>query len=307
MHFADKLTGLIEEKNSRICVGFDPELSRLPRELIDDALDQGEDRRTAAAMAVLAFAGGVIEAIAEKAIALKVQMAYVEMLGDLGSAVLVALAAEARAAGLILIIDGKRGDVEHTSSVYRDAYLGDVDIWGMEHKPFDADAMTVNPYMGEDCIRPYMDNTEKGAFILVKTSNPGSGDFQDLETGDGRLFEVVAARVNEWAASSVGESGYSSIGAVTGATYPGEAAGLRRLMPKSILLVPGYGAQGAGPGDIVDFFDENGNGALITASRSILFPNGEHEGDFRTSVRAAAERMRLAVNEALSAAGRPIA
>lgn len=291
-HFADRLAGLIEDKDSRVCVGLDLDMDRIPAVMRQACLDKADSLPMALSLAAIAYSSEVIEATAPAAVAIKIQMAYIEMLGPLGSATLTAIIAEAREAGLVVIIDGKRGDVEHTAAAYRRAYLEERQVWGLPFSPFGADAMTVNAYMGADAVRPYLEDTSTGAFVLIKTSNPSSGDYQDRLVDGKPLYERMAADIEELSAGRLGDSGYSNLGVVVGATYPEQGLELRRIMPHCIFLVPGYGAQGAGPADVAGLFDGDGQGALITASRSIIFAGEKAGGDHRLAIRKAAGHAR---------------
>lgn len=258
--FADRLVEAIRRKQSRVVVGLDPRLDRLPREYQGPKLKNIEH----AAQAVLDWGGRVIETVAPHAAAVKPQSAFYELLGPWGVVTYFALCRHARRKGLLVIGDVKRGDVPDTAEAYATAHL----------ESFDCDAITINPYLGSDAVKPFLEAADRngaGLFVLVKTSNPGSGDFQDLDVGGRPLHQIVAERVAEWGRGLVGESGYSSVGAVVGATHPAQAAAIRALLPKSFLLIPGYGAQGATAGNLKGLFDSEGLGAVVNASRSVLF------------------------------------
>ena len=253
MHYADRLTKRIKA-TSPVCVGLDPMLSRLPKGITNDA------------KGVSQFCRGIIDAAADIAAVVKPQLAYFELLGPEGMAVLFDVSAYAQSKGLLVIADGKRNDIGSTCEAYADAYLGN-------DKPIDA--LTVSPYLGSDGIMPFMKRcTEngKGIYILVKTSNPSSGELQDLPTGDEAVHEYLAQLVEGWAAGLIGEeSNLSPIGAVVGATYPEELKYLRTLMPHVPFLIPGYGAQGGTASDVKAGFLADGTGAIVNASRSILY------------------------------------
>jgi len=281
-HFADRLIGAIKEKGNPICVGLDPRLDRIPPFIIERAkngLDDGSPFAIAAE-ALLIFNKGIIDAIADIAPVVKLQIACYEIFGGEGMRVYAETIKYAKSKGLITIADAKRNDIGDTALHYANAFLGEVSVF--EGGPdevvlpvFEADSITVNPYLGWDGIKPFMDEAEKydgGVFALVKTSNKSSGDFQDLVMQDGKaLYEIVGHFVDSWGSDHVGESGYSLLGAVVGATYPDQAKILRKIMPEAIFLVPGYGAQGGSADDIKYSFNSDGLGAVVNSSRGIIF------------------------------------
>jgi orotidine-5'-phosphate decarboxylase len=284
--FADRVAEAVEQKHSQLVVGLDPRLDLLPLELRGDA----HIGRPAAAEATGRFCCGIIDAVAQYVVAVKPQLAFFEVLGSDGMAAFERIAAYARAAGLLVIVDGKRGDIGSTARAYADAYL--------EHshgrEPV-ADALTVNTYLGRDSLEPFVAACRRGGgglFCLVKTSNAGSADVQDLALSDGRpLWHQVALLVQELGEELVGECGLSSVGAVVGATHPRAIGEARKLLPQAILLLPGVGAQGATPADIVRAFTSGPASALVNASRSVLYAWREGDEDWRSA--AAAEAARL--------------
>lgn len=269
-HFADRLIERVEATRSHLVVGLDPDLRELPPELLDGATDLAD-----AARAIEAFAIAVIDGVADLVPAVKPQSAFFEALGSAGVAALERVEAHARAAGLLVIEDAKRGDIGNTMAAYAAAALGRVRIDGHELPVHDADAVTVSPYLGPESLEPMIDVARtfgKGLFVLVRTSNPGSGELQDAAIGaaDGETLHARVARmVDELGADGVGRRGYADVGAVTGLTYPEQAPVLRELMPRAYLLVPGLGAQGGRPEDFAGFLDADGLGAVAAASRSI--------------------------------------
>jgi len=289
--FADRLVDAIHSKNSRAVVGLDPRLDSLP-----DEFQRGIKKNVeAAAQAVLEWGGEIIATVAPHAAAIKPQIAFYEMLGPFGLVTYYALCKHARKKGLLVIGDVKRGDVPDTAKAYATAHL----------ESFDCDAITINPYLGSDSVAPFVEMAKKqdaGLFVLVKTSNPGSGDFQDLKTADGRpLYEVVAQRVGEWGRELAGRSGYSSVGAVVGATHPEQAAALRKLLPQAFFLVPGYGAQGATAADVKLCFNADKLGAVVNASRSVIFAHEKNRSvDWKKAVEEAVVKMKTDINAALS-------
>lgn len=253
MHYADHLQKRISE-TSPACVGLDPVIEKLPEGVRKDV--QG----------VKEFCIGIIDAVATDAAAVKPQLAYFELLGWEGMKVFFEVCEHAKKKNLIVIADGKRNDIGSTCEAYADAYLG---------KGSAIDALTVTPYLGSDGVAPFMERcakNDKGMYVLVKTSNESSGDLQDLPIGDEVVHEHVAQLVESWATQLLGtKSNLSAVGAVVGATYPEESKYLRTLMPHVPFLIPGYGAQGGTAEDAALGFLPNGTGAIVNASRSILY------------------------------------
>lgn len=291
-HFADKLVAQVLSKQSHLVVGLDPSLDLLPAHLVDRFQKEYGPTQQAAAMAILEFNLGMIDAVADLVPAVKPQMAFYEEYGPAGMEVLGQTVRYAQQKGLIVILDGKRNDIGSTAEAYARAYLGRGFVG--ENGAAQArgvDAITVNPYLGEDGVKPFISyGPEKGIFVLVKTSNPSSGQLQDLLVMPGEqdvlvgqeepsepsgpaipLYEVVASLVDQWGRDQVGKSGYSSVGAVVGATYPEVARRLRALMPRAYFLVPGFGAQGATAEDAAAAFNEDGMGALVNVSRAVIY------------------------------------
>jgi len=307
-HFADRLIARVEATRSHLVVGLDPDLRELPPELLD-----GVEDLAGAARAVEAFATAVIDGVADLVPAVKPQSAFFEALGSAGVAALERVEAHAAAAGLLVIEDAKRGDIGNTMAAYAAAALGRVRVSeDVELPVHDADAVTVSPYLGPESLAPMIDVARrfgKGLFVLVRTSNPSSGELQDVPGPDGALLhERVARMVDELGAGGVGERGYADVGAVTGLTYPEQAPALRALMPRAILLVPGLGAQGGRPEDFARFLDDDGLGAVAAASRSIAGGWRGRGEPALEAVRAGAADAARATNatlaEALAAANR---
>lgn len=254
----DNLCEAIRQTQCPACVGLDTELSHLPAEYRPK-----EETDSAITSCVFRYNCDIIDAILGVAPSVKVQVAYYEQYGAEGMKCFLDTMAYAQQKGLVVIADVKRNDIGSTAGAYARAYV--------ENSA--ADFITVNAYLGIDGIQPFLDSCEKtgkGIFALVKTSNPSGGEFQDINVGGKKLYEAVADKVSEWGQALIGASGYSSVGAVVGATYPEEAAALRKRLPHTFFLVPGYGAQGAGADDIAVNFDGNGLGAVINSSRGIL-------------------------------------
>lgn len=303
------IVSLIEDvlrKRSHICVGLDPDLNRIPAAIKEKALNQYGYNRRGIAQAILEFNQEIIEAVKDIAVAVKPQIAWFEEYGHWGFKALEETIAYSHHRGLLTILDVKRGDIGSTAQAYARAYLGRINFWeGKKKKIFNADAITLNPYLGLDSLQPFLDMMEqyrKGAFLLVKTSNPGGQDIQDLllQTGE-PLYQQVARYLHQWSGEHIPEGQkYSRLGAVVGATYPQAAHSLRQEMPNSYFLVPGYGAQGAKARDLLPFFNPDGLGAVINASRSIIYAYENNPSlSLRQATREAALSMREEINQVL--------
>ncbi len=269
-----KLADAIRKLDAPIVVGLDPTLQNIPKKIIDRAVSEKGESLEAAADAIIEYNKGIVDAIADLVPAVKPQIAMYEQFGIPGLVAFTETVKYCKEKGLIVIGDVKRGDIGSTSAAYAAAHLGSVKVGGKKIPVFDEDFCTVNPYLGSDGIRPFIDacnEYDRGIFILVKTSNPSSGEFQDrvLLDEDSTLYETVGLKVNEWSALSM-DGAYSNIGAVVGATYPKMGEILRRIMPKSFILVPGYGAQGGTGKDLKPFFNKDGLGAIVNSSRGII-------------------------------------
>ncbi len=292
---------IIEKKNPTVA-GLDPKLDYVPEEMKAAAFREYGETFTGAAQAILQFNKVLIDALCDVVPAVKPQSAYYEMYGVEGIRCLSETIAYAQKNGMYVILDGKRGDIGATSEAYAKAYLGKTVIGGTEQPAFGADCLTVNPYLGTDGIKPFADQcaaNRKGIFVLVKTSNQSSGELQDLKSGDKYIYEHMAERVKEWGADLIGIHGYSSVGAVVGATYPEQAEVLRRLMPHTYFLVPGYGAQGGKAKDVAKSFNRDGLGAVVNASRSIMCAYQKQGGTLGDAARKEAIRMREDIVSAL--------
>lgn len=270
----DLLIEKIQATGNPTVAGLDPKLEYIPETILGEAFAKHGKTSQGVCEAIFRFNCGLIDALCDIVPAVKPQMAYYEMYGLGGLTALSKTIDYAREKGMYVILDGKRNDIGSTAEAYAAAYLGETKI-GTEfyENDFDADALTVNPYLGTDGILPFVKQCEerdKGIFVLVKTSNPSSGELQDLTLEGGKLYERVAHLVNRWGMSSVGKSGYSGVGAVVGATYPEQLTELRAVMPTAYFLVPGYGAQGGKAEDVAKAFNSDGLGAIINASRSIM-------------------------------------
>lgn len=269
-HFTSRLQAAIRQKRTPALVGIDPRFDLLPDELQEKSRTSGHDEWSAKARAFTEFGCRLIDVIAPLVPAVKPQAAFFEELGPAGTAALADVIQHARKAGLIVICDGKRGDIGSTAEAYARAYLAGADDAA---SPWGADALTVNPYLGADTLEPFVKVCEErgaGIYVLVRTSNPGAGEFQDRVTDGSKHFEHVA-KVVESLSERTAEDGWGCVGAVVGATYPEELEQLRTAMPHTPLLVPGYGSQGGTAADVAAAFTPEGLGAVVNSSRGINF------------------------------------
>ena len=298
----DTLIEKIKEKGNPTVAGLDPKLAYLPEEMKKKAFDQYGETFEGAANAIFEFNKELIDALYDIVPAVKPQSAYYEMYGIEGIKCLKKTIDYAKEKGMYVILDAKRGDIGATSEAYATAYLGNTEIGEKTEPAFDADCLTVNPYLGSDGVLPFVkmcESRNKGIFALVKTSNKSSGELQDLKSGGRYIYEVVADLVKEWGSTTIGMYGYSNVGAVVGATYPEQAEVLRKLMPHTYFLVPGYGAQGGGAKDVVPCFNNDGMGAIVNASRSIMCAYMKNGGSVGEAARKEAIRMRDDITSAL--------
>ena len=268
----NKLITKIKETGAPIVVGLDPMLSYVPEHITKKAFAEYGETLEGAAEAIWQYNKGIVDATYDLIPAVKPQIAMYEQFGIEGLKAFQKTVDYCHEKGLVVIGDVKRGDIGSTSAAYAVGHLGRVQVGSNAYHTFNEDFATVNPYLGTDGIKPFIDvckEEKKGLFILVKTSNPSSGEFQD-QLIDGRpLYELVGEKVAKWGEEHMGDE-YSYIGAVVGATYPKQGEILRKVMPKSFILVPGYGAQGGQGKDLVHFFNEDGLGAIINSSRGII-------------------------------------
>lgn len=286
----DVLIEKIIEKQNPTCVGLDTSLDYLPEEL-----RVGVSDFTGAAKAIFAFNRGILESVADLVPAVKVQIAYYEQYGAEGLCAFRDTLAYAREKGLIVIADAKRNDIGATASRYAAAFLGKTPTGDREISAFPSDFLTVNGYLGTDGIAPFVQEGkgDRGIFVLVKTSNPSSGELQNLRLEDGRtVYECMGDMVEAWGTDTVGSYGYSSVGAVVGATYPEEAKILRTRLPHTFFLVPGYGAQGGSAEMLSNCFDGRGLGGIVNNSRGILCAYRKLGGSFDEAARKACLAMK---------------
>lgn len=273
--FIDRLMNRVKELQNPTIMGLDPKLEYIPKSIREKNLQTYGNTLTAASASILEFNKKLIDAVTGIVPVIKPQLAYYEMYGIEGLKAFLETVRYGRERGFIVVADAKRNDIGSTSQAYSAAFLGETALEDGKSEPvFDADAVTLNAYLGIDGVGPMLEDCKrygKGTFILVKTSNPSSGQLQDMLVQDGRaVYEVMADLVKEWGKDLIGECGYSSIGAVVGATWPEQLKSLRARMPFTCFLVPGYGAQGGGAKDVAPAFDKNGLGAVINASRSLM-------------------------------------
>lgn len=294
----DHLNARIIKDKSPIVVGLDPRWDLIPEAIKHENLKAYGETFKAVAESILHFNKGIIDAVMESAFVFKPQIAFYEQYGIEGIEAYYKTCQYVKEVGGIVIGDIKRGDIGSTSEAYAIAHLGETTIGNRSLKAFDSDFVTINPYLGSDCIAPFLNQCQthdKGVFVLVKTSNPSSGELQDLFVGNTRIYERIADWVHGWSIKTTGNSGYSSVGAVVGATYPEELKRLREKMPNSIFLVPGYGAQGGGAKDVVEAFDSNGLGALINNSRGILYAYRKTGENYQIAAKKAANEMKASI------------
>ena len=269
----NKLVDKITKTQAPIVVGLDPMMKFIPEHIKTAAFKEYGETLAGAGEAIWQYNKAIVDATYDLIPAVKPQIAMYEQFGIEGLIAFKKTVDYCKAKDLVIIGDVKRGDIGSTSEAYAVGHLGKVTVGSNQYYGFDEDFATVNPYLGSDGIKPFVNvckEENKGLFILAKTSNPSSGEFQDRLVDGKPLYEVVAEKIAEWGADHMGSCGYSYIGAVVGATYPEMGKALRKVMPKSYILVPGYGAQGGKGKDLVHFFNEDGLGAIINSSRGII-------------------------------------
>ena len=302
-----KLISNIQKTKAPIVVGLDPMLNYIPEQIKEKAYQEFGETLEGAAEAIWQYNKEIVDCTYDLIPAVKPQVAMYEQFGIEGMKAFKKTVDYCKSKGLVVIGDVKRGDIGSTSAAYATAHLGKVQVGSKTYSAFDEDFATVNPYLGSDGIKPFMEvckEEKKGLFILVKTSNPSSGEFQDQLVNGRPLYELVGEKIAQWGEECMGDK-YSYIGAVVGATYPEMGKVLRKVMPKAYILVPGYGAQGGKGADLVHFFNEDGLGAIVNSSRGIIAAykqekyakfGAEHFGE---ASRAAVEDMVADINQAL--------
>ena len=306
----NKLISNIKKTNAPIVVGLDPMLNYIPEHIQKKAFADLGETLEGAAEAIWQYNKGIVDATYDLIPAVKPQIAMYEQFGIPGLVAYKKTVDYCKSKGLVVIGDIKRGDIGSTSAAYAVGHLGQVQVGSKKYAGFDEDFATVNPYLGSDGVKPFMDvckEEKKGIFVLVKTSNPSSGEFQDQEINGRPLYELVGEKVAQWGDELMGD-GYSYVGAVVGATYPEMGKVLRKIMPKTFILVPGYGAQGRKGADLVHFFNEDGLGAIVNSSRGIIAAYKQEAyakfgpENFGDASRAAVEAMVADISGALAAA-----
>lgn len=299
----------IKKTNAPIVVGLDPMMNYIPSRITRRAFAEYGETLEGAAEAIWQYNKGIVDAVSDLVPAVKPQIAMYEQFGIEGMRAFRRTVDYCKEKGLVVIGDVKRGDIGSTSEAYAVGHLGKVAVGSKRYYGFDEDFATVNPYLGSDGINPFVKvcaEEKKGIFVLVKTSNPSSGEFQDRLVDGRPLYELVGEKVAEWGAECMG-NGYSYVGAVVGATYPEQGRILRKVMPKTFILVPGYGAQGGKGADLVHFFNEDGLGAIINSSRGIIAAYKQEqyasygEEGYADAARAAVIAMREDIAQALAA------
>lgn len=305
----NQLISKIKETNAPIVVGLDPMLKYVPEYIRQQAYAEYGETLEGAAEAIWQYNKGIVDAVYDLIPAVKPQVAMYEQFGIPGMIAFKRTVDYCKEKGLVVIGDIKRGDIGSTSEAYAVGHLGKVRIGDKSYAGFDEDFVTVNPYLGSDGVKPFTSicaGEKKGIFVLVKTSNPSSGEFQDRLIDGKPLYELVGEKVRDWGAECMPESGdYSYVGAVVGATYPEQGKLLRKVMPHTFILVPGYGAQGGKGSDLVHFFNEDGLGAIINSSRGIIAAYqqekyaGYGEKGYADAARAAVIDMREDIASAL--------
>lgn len=298
----DILIDKIKEKNNPSVAGLDPKIDYVPQFIREKAYKAYGKNLKGATEAIWEFNKGLIDALYDVVPAVKPQSAFYEMYGLMGEEVLHRTISYAKEKGLYIILDVKRNDIGSTAEAYSRAYIGKVEVDGELFDACPVDCVTVNPYLGTDGIAPFVNDCKeygKMIFSLVKTSNPSSGELQDLMVGEECIYEKVAELVNTWNEGTIGKYGYGAVGAVVGATYPEQAQKLRKIMKNSYFLVPGYGAQGGNAKDVANSFNNDGLGAIVNSSRGIMcaYKKGDwKEEQFAEAARAEAIRMRDELN-----------
>ena len=308
MAFSDRLIESIKKTNSPCVTGLDPRIDLMPA-----FIKSGRKPAPEAIRAVIRdFHELVMDTVVGLAPAVKLQLGFFEQYGSPGIQAFEDTVEAAKQRGLLVIADGKRNDVDSTAEAYAAAFLGETEVFGQKRKAFDVDAMTVTPYLGRDSMAPFVNACKKhgkGIFIVLKTSNPGSADYQDqaLRSNGRPLYETIAQTIRDFGEGLVGELGYSSIGPVVGATFPEAARQLRELLPRSFFLVTGYGAQGASPEGAAACFNADGLGAIVNSSRGITYSFGNENVAKEAFVRLVREKtlgMRDEIARALAASVR---
>jgi orotidine-5'-phosphate decarboxylase len=283
-HFADRLIGKVIARRNGLCVGLDPRWDLLPLDMRERNHD---GTLTGMARTFEEFCLRVLDVVAPLVPIVKPQSAFFEACGPAGLTALQRVLRRARERGLITILDSKRNDIASTAEAYADAAFAGTLLDGVRHPVWQADALTINPYLGRDAVEPFLTSARKqhcGVFVLVRTSNPGAGQFQDLKCDGKPLYQHVAEAVGAWNRENLGQCGFGDVGAVVGATHRDELAVVRQILPEAIFLIPGYGAQGGSAADTAPGFRADGLGAIVNSSRGITACFKPDEADWEKAV-----------------------
>ena len=302
--FCTRLNQSILDKNSRLCVGLDPRLEWLPKPILDRAKRKYGPTFKAAGKAISEFNKQIIDVVANIVPVVKPQMAFYEQYGPAGLEAFWETVNYAKKRKLLVIADAKRGDIDSTAQAYANSFLGKTDLFGKSKACYDVDCLTVNPFLGEDSLLPFIETCnkfKKGIFILAKTSNPGSDDFQNLQFRGKTLTRLVSELIAKHASVNLDSRGYSNIGVVVGATFPQEAKEIRQILPHSIFLVPGLGPQGGSSNGLNNFFNSDKLGAIINSSRGIVFSkNGKEGKNYLKIIEEEAKQMTKMINQEIN-------
>jgi orotidine-5'-phosphate decarboxylase len=298
MSFSDRLAEVVRRKGP-LCVGIDPRWDMLPRKFQEHTLKEFVNnpehitQLIRCSLVTLDFCRRVLQLVEPYTGVIKVQAAFFELLGQWGAYALSTVIESAKHLKMLVILDAKRGDIASTATAYADAAFAGCTIEGITCPIWNADALTINPYLGADAVEPFLSAakaSQRGVFVLVRTSNPGSGLFQDLVCEGQPVYRHVARAVANWNESTLGGSGLGDVGAVIGATHPREIAELRAVLPNVWFLVPGYGAQGGSAADVRAAYREDGLGAIVNSSRGVVFPFKPDDADWEAKIVAAARK-----------------
>ncbi|BCS81173.1 orotidine 5'-phosphate decarboxylase [Caldicellulosiruptor diazotrophicus] len=304
MNFSDRLIEIIKKKSSVLIAGIDTSIENIPDYFIKRFYDKEKSEIDNLKTILFEYNRRIIDAVEENVVGVKFQAAFFEQYSYHGFEVLHKLCEYVKNKKLVVIFDGKRNDISSSAKGYSNAYLGETLIFGRKMRFFEFDAITTNPYLGQDGIKPFVEDCErfkKGLFVLVKTSNPSSAEFQDLIVEDKYLFELVAEKVYEWGKNCRGKEGYSDVGAVVGATQKEAAKRIREILPNSFLLVPGIGVQGGKVEDLKYFVDSNNMGIIVNSSRDIIYAYKNYlHSDFEKSSYLASKSIKESINAVIS-------
>jgi orotidine-5'-phosphate decarboxylase len=290
-HFADRLAAAVRAKGNAVCVGLDPRWESLPLEI---RARHADGTLAGVAVAYEEFCARIIDIVAPLVAVVKPQSAFFEACGPAGMVALQQVLRRSRRKGLLTIYDGKRNDIASTAAAYADAAFDGFNLQDAAHPVWDADAATVNPYLGRDAVEPFLQSarrSQRGVFVLVRTSNPGAGQFQDLSCAGRPMFMHVAEAVRDWTRENLGRCGFGDVGAVVGATHPAELASVREVLREAVLLIPGFGVQGGTAAEVAPAFQPNGFGAVVNNARGIIYAYQADDQAWESKVEQAACHM----------------